>query len=257
VTLEVAGLGVRFGATIAVRHCDLEFEPGTVNGLLGPNGAGKTSLLRGIASLIDRDGDVRWCGDDLDGMDRVHRARTLAYLPQGTPLSWPLRVRELVELGRLPHTAFGDRLSERDSAAVQRAMAAANVTRLAERRIDTLSGGELMRAHIARVLAVEAPVLLVDEPIANLDPAHQLLVMELLQTCAANGACILAVMHDVTLAARYCDRVLLLRHGEIVGDGRPGDVLSKRSLGDVYGVAAVIGHHEGDPLVVPWRRIGQ
>ncbi len=253
-TLSIRDLAVSFGALAALRPCRLDFAVGAVTGLLGPNGAGKTSLLRAIAGLVASHGSVRWLDSDLAALDRQARARTIAYLPQATTSAWPLTVAELVMLGRLPHRRFGERPDSGDRKAVDAALLAANVEKLASRPINSLSGGEQTRAHLARVLAVESPVLLVDEPVANLDPSHQLMIMNVLRERARARRCVIAVMHDLTLAARYCDRVILLNGGRVAADGRPQDVLTARAMSRVYGVRALVGEHEGEPLVVPWQR---
>ena len=255
-SLRTEELAVDYGERRAVHSCTVGFAVGQLVGLLGPNGAGKTSLLRAISGLVPATGYVYWNDADLAGFDRRHRARTLAYLPQSPAVHWPLTVRELVGLGRLPHRRFGQAETAADRAAVEQAMAAGDIAGFATRRVDALSGGERMRVQLARVLAVEAPVLLVDEPVANLDPAHQLMVMELLRRYTAAGRAGVVVMHDLTLAGRFCDRIVLMHEGRIVGDGIPVDVLSEATLADVYGVQALIDNGNGDPLIVPWRRLG-
>ena len=176
----------------------------------------------------------------------------------GTALSvgavhWPLRVEKLVALGRLPHRDPMRPLSGADLDAVGRAMAATDVAQFADRTIATLSGGERLRVLLARAMAVEAPFLLVDEPIAELDPAHQLLVMGFLRRSAQQGVGVVAVLHDLTLAARFSDRVMLLHNGTIVAEGRPANVLSDANLRAAYGITALRGHHDGEPYVIPWE----
>jgi iron complex transport system ATP-binding protein len=181
----------------------------------------------------------------------------MAYLSQEDQVQWPISVQELVALGRYPHRtpwAGGD--GPADRAAVEQALRAADVWQLRGRRADQLSGGERARARLARVLAVQAPLILADEPVAALDPRHQLEVMTLLRAhCAAGGGAVV-VLHDLTLASRFCDRLLLLDHGLPVAAGPVDAVLTTDNLARVYGVAAVTGVHQGQTYIVPWALNG-
>ena len=167
-------------------------------------------------------------------MDVRTRARTLAYLPQGQLIHWPISVRRLVELGRLPRLGPFTRPTPADAAAVETAMIDAGVADLAERPATSLSGGERARVLLARALAVGAPVLLADEPTASLDPFHMLEVMTLLRRTADQGRVVIAVMHELGLVARYCDRVVLLDEGRKVAEGTPREVLTRQRLKEVY-----------------------
>jgi iron complex transport system ATP-binding protein len=183
-------------------------------------------------------------------------ARTLSYLPQGQTLHWPLSVGRLVALGRLPHLAPLSRLSPTDDSAIAEAMVRADVAELAGRVATELSGGERARVMLARALAVGAPGLVVDEPLASLDPGHQIDVMELLSREAASGALAVAVLHDLTMAARYCRRLLLISDGELIADGPPAAVLTAERLRSVYGITARLETQGASPLVVPLGRVG-
>ena len=181
------------------------------------------------------------------------RARRFAYLPQGHAAHWPLPVRDIVALGRTPHGATDPaRLPAADAAAVGRAMHATGVQGFADRPVTLLSGGERARVALARVLAVEAPVILADEPTAALDPRYQIAVMALLAAAAAGGALVLAVTHDLGLAARYADEVVVMAHGAVAAHGPPGEALSAAVLRDVFGVEAFRADHAGRPVLVPW-----
>jgi iron complex transport system ATP-binding protein len=233
--LIARGLDVDLGGQPVLRSIDLEASAGQFVGLVGPNGAGKTTLLRAVAQLIPaRAGEVAWEGIALNRLDGRVRATTLAYLPQGQTIHWPLTVRRLVELGRLPRLGPLSRPSPRDAEAVDKALAAADVVRFAERDATSLSGGERARVLLARALAVEAPVLLADEPTASLDPYHVLEIMGLLRRIADEGRLVIAVMHELSLVARFCDRVVLLNEGRKVADGAPHEVLTPERLRDVY-----------------------
>jgi iron complex transport system ATP-binding protein len=170
-------------------------------------------------------------------------------------LHWPLSVERLVALGRLPHLGPLSRLSEADEAAIADAMVRADVTELAGRVATELSGGERARVMLARALAAGAAGLIVDEPLASLDPGHQIDVMDLLAREAATGTLVVAVLHDLTMAARYCHRLLLISDGALIADGPPADVLTTQRLRAIYGITARIEEQAGVPFVVPLDRI--
>ena len=224
---------------------------GGVTGLIGPNGAGKSTLVRAIAGLVPSEGTILIDGTSIGSMPLRDRAKRIAYLPQGQAVHWPLTVERLVALGRLPHLAPFAWPGAAESATIEAALERTELLDLRDRPIDQLSGGERARALLARALAVGAPLLLADEPLAALDPSHQIDVMRLLRAEADRGATVIAVLHDLTLAARWCDRLLLIDRGRLVADGSPRDVLSAERIGAVYGVSAFIGEAGGEPLVVP------
>lgn len=227
-----------------------ELNAGEMVGLIGPNGAGKTTLLRVLAKLLEPDsGDVIFEQTPLAQITSAAFARRCAYLAQGAHAYWPLNVERVVALGRLPHLDWRQALAKSDRLAIENAMRAAEVDHLRERAVTTLSGGERMRVLLARIFASQPQIILADEPIAALDPYHQLHVMELLREHAhAEGKshAVLAVLHDLNLAARFCDRLLLMANGRIVANGSPRDVLTVENLRDVYGVNALINDQGGD-----------
>ena len=238
VTLTLDRVGVALGRRRVVRDVSAAFAAGTLTGIVGPNGAGKSTLARAMLALVPATGAVRIDGDDVAALPRAGLARRIAYLPQGQTLHWPLTVERLVGLGRLPHLAPMSRIADGDAAAIERAMARADVLHLRDRVATELSGGERARALFARALAVEAAALIADEPLASLDPGHQIDVMELLRGEAAAGGTVIAVLHDLGMAARYCDRLLLIDGGQVVADGPPADVLTAERLRAVYGIDA-------------------
>ena len=259
-TLAAAAVEVRYDARTAVHPTTISLAAGEVVALVGPNGAGKSTLLRALAGLVAHGGTVNWRGAALARLDGRTRARTVAYLPQDPPVHWPLAARELVALGRLPHRAYGANESTADAAAVTAAMGQTDTLEFAARSVSRLSVGERARVLLARALAVEAPVLLADEPIAMLDPYHQLDVMSTLRNYAAGGAgsgprLVVAVLHDLGLAARFCDRVLLMDEGAIVADGPPEAALSSEAIRAHYRVEPFITRHDGEPLIVPWHSL--
>jgi iron complex transport system ATP-binding protein len=255
VTIQLDNLGVALGRRQVVHDVSATLEPGRLIGIVGPNGAGKSSLLRAMLGLVPANaGAALVDGTPVADMPRAAVARRIAYLSQGQTLHWPLSVERLVALGRLPHLAPMSSLSPADLAAVDRALARADVTTLRDRIATDLSGGERARALLARALAVEAPALVVDEPLASLDPGHQIDVMALLRREADAGALVVAVLHDLTLAARYCDRLLLMENGRLVADGAPMAVLTVERLHSVYGIRALIDDSAAAPVVVPLDR---
>ena len=256
VTIALEGLSVRLGRRMVVTGVSATLGAGSLVGIVGPNGAGKSTLLRAMLGLIaPAAGQVRIDGAPLARMARGAVARQLAYLPQGQTVHWPLAVERIVALGRLPHLAPLSALSAGDAAAIERAMARANVAAFRDRVATALSGGERARVLLARALAVEAPALIVDEPLAALDPGHQIDVMDLLAAEARGGALVVAVLHDLTMAARYCDRLLLLDGGRLVADGPPLDVLTAARMRAVYGVEALVDRSGAAPMIVPLARV--
>ena len=246
----------RVSVTLGDRHVveDVSADlAGGVIGLIGPNGAGKSTLVRAIAGLIPSEGAILIDGTSVAALPLRERARRIAYLPQGQSVHWPLTVERLVALGRLPHLAPFARPGATDAAAIEQALMRTELLDLRDRPIDELSGGERARTLLARALAVEAPLLLADEPLAALDPAHQIEVMALLRAEAARGATVIAVLHDLTIAARWCDRLLLIDHGRLVSDGSPTEVLTADRIGSVYKVTAYIEQVANELLIVPLR----
>ncbi len=190
-----------------------------------------------IAGLLPAaSGELTLDGAPLAGMPRGERARRFAYLPQEGVVHWPLTVAQLIALGRLPHLARGQRPGEHDHAIIRRVMRQTGLESLQARRLDTLSGGERARALLARALAVEPEILLVDEPVAALDPAHQLEVMELLRRHCERGGAVLVILHDLRLASHYCDRLQLLHSGAGLAAGSPQKVLTRTNLSRAYGI---------------------
>ncbi|PTQ13264.1 ABC transporter [Sphingomonas oleivorans] len=255
--LRTRGLSVRLGGATVLDDVSLDFGHGRVTAVLGPNGAGKSSLLSCLAGLRRPDeGQVMLDGVPLTVLAPRARARSIGLLPQSGEVHWDVDVATLVALGRFPHRGrWGE--TEEDRAAVTRAMAATDVTRFAHRPVTRLSGGERSRVLLARVLAGEPEWLLADEPLASLDPAHQLDVLDRLRGVAAAGAGVIVVLHDLNQAARVADEVLLLRAGRVVAMGPPDDVLTEALLAETYGVAVDIGRTaDGCRFVIPVRRIG-
>ena len=246
--------------TLAGRHVlnDVSFalSPGHLVALVGPNGAGKTTLLRALAGLVPSSGVIAVGGAALSSLSLRERARRFGYLPQGHVVHWALPARDIVALGRYPHGATDPaRLTAKDAEAVLRAMQAADVVEFSDRRVTELSGGERSRVALARVLAVEAPVILADEPTSSLDPRHQIDVMKTLRAAADNGTLVIVVTHDLGLAARFADTILVLSDGRLVSQGAPASALSETIMAEVFRVSAYRAEYQREAVIVPWAEI--
>ncbi|MGY3583897.1 iron complex transport system ATP-binding protein [Bradyrhizobium sp. USDA 4341] len=254
--LSATALNASLGSRKVLHDVSLSLEAGHLVALVGPNGAGKTTLLRALAGLIPSDGEIRIGGDALAALALRERAKRFAYLPQGHMVHWPLPARDIVALGRYPHGATDPaRLSQKDMEAVLRAMQAVDVTEFSDRRVTELSGGERSRVALARVLAVEAPVILADEPTASLDPRHQIDVMQKLRNVADTGVLVIVVTHDLGLAARFADHVLVLSDGRLAAQGAPAEALSESVLASVFRVSAYRAEFQREAVIVPWADV--
>lgn len=243
--LSLADLSVTLRGVRVVDSVSLSIAPGEVVALLGPNGAGKTSLMRAALGLIECNGAAQLLDWNPRALSPKERALSAAYLPQKPQAIWPLSVERLVALGRYAYGAAPDRLSVTDQAAVNEAIAACDLALLRARRMDEISGGEKARAHLARALAQHAPLLMLDEPTAGLDPAQALGVAEIARAQAARGGAVLFSTHDVALAARAADRVLLLKGGRMIAQGPPREALNAETLEAAYGRRARVHALDG------------
>ena len=249
--LTAENINLQYQGRAILSSLNIAINEGELVGLIGPNGAGKTSLLRILANLQQADsGELKLNQQLLSAIDQKSFAQTIGYMAQGAPVHWPLEVTRLVELGRLPHQSPWSRISDHDRAIVQQAMELAEVTHLAGRIVSTLSGGERLRVLIARMFATEPKIILADEPIASLDPYHQIHTMELFRQHCERGGSAVVVMHDLNTAARFCHRLVLLHQGVIVSDGSPKAVLNPAQLQQVYGIKVDILEHGNNGLTV-------
>jgi iron complex transport system ATP-binding protein len=254
-SLAAQGLVLALGGTRALDGVSAAFARGRVTTILGPNGAGKSSFLTCLAGLRGPDaGDVMLDGRGLGDFGARVRAQKIGFLPQTADVHWDIDVATLVGLGRYPWRGrFGGGLD--DAAAIAEALAQTDLTAMAGRVVNTLSGGERSRALLARVLAGRPEWLLADEPLASLDPAHQSDVLDVLREIAATGAGVVVVLHDLNQAARVADDVLLMRGGRVVAQGPPEAVLTPALIGETYGVSAQIGHlPDGQRFIVTGGR---
>jgi iron complex transport system ATP-binding protein len=227
---------------------------GELVGLLGPNGAGKSTLVRLVAGLLaPAAGSVRLAGVDPAAAPRRAVARVCALVPQEPRVPWRFTVRDAVMMGRAPRQGLLALPGRFDQGAVDGALAACDLAHLAGRRLDALSGGERRRVFFARALAQEPRVLLLDEPTAFLDLAHQVLAMRMARVAAQGGLCVVAVLHDLNLAAASCDRLVVLSRGRVVADGAAADVLTPERVREVWDVPVWRGTHgvSGAPVILP------
>ena len=253
--LTIDGVSVALGGRTVLDAISARLVPGRVTAILGANGAGKSTLVRAMAALLPHQGAVTLGGQPVATMEARERARRIGYLPQDASVAWSVPAGEIVALGRLPHRAPFAGPSTEDRAAVARAMAATGTERFADRAIDTLSGGERARVLLARVLAGEPDWVLADEPLASLDAAHQLDILERLRVVARDGRGVVIVLHDLVQAARSADDVLLLDQGRVAAFGPAAAVLTPERLRSVFGVEVVQARDaDGRTLHVPVGR---
>lgn len=244
--LEVRGITLSRAAQPLLQDLQFDLEAGEVLGVIGPNGAGKSSALRVLAGLlVPQSGTVKLDGQDIHQLSAATRARGIGYHPQHALMHWPMSVAAVVALGRYAHGASLDALSEADHVAIAAAVARCGLEALVARRADQLSGGELARVHIARLLAGEHRLLLADEPIANLDPRFQMEILHALRVHAQERGGAIVVLHDLNIAARHCDRLLMLAAGRVVSIGSPRAVLTAARIAEVFAVPPSYFHAMG------------
>lgn len=247
-TLRTIELRVALGSRIAVTGVTLDLRAGELTAIIGPNGAGKSTLLRALAGLLQPSrGQVLFDDISLDKWDRQLLARRIGYLPQQRIVHWPLTVERTVGLGRMPHSTS----IEASAIAVERAMTDMDVIQFRDRPVTDLSGGELARVLLARVLAQDTAILLADEPAAGLDPAHQLALLDRFAKLTQTGRTVAVAMHDLSLAARYCHRIILLKDAHVLADGAPDAVLTVPLLKSAFGIEARIATIDRLPVVLP------
>jgi len=246
------GLGYRVGDSVLLDDVDFDLAPGEMLGVIGPNGAGKTTLLQLLAGELEpTSGVIEIAGQDIADGTLGELALQRSVLPQHHLLQFAFRCLDVVLMGRYPHGG-----SEAEAQAVaERTMVETDTAHLVDRLYTTLSGGEQTRVSFARVLAQETPLLLLDEPTGSLDLRHQEIVMNILRGLAGAGVAVVAVLHDVNLAARFADRIMILNEGSVEAIGTPDEVLRPEVLRSVYGLDVTVIRHpvEDCPLILPNR----
>lgn len=257
--LTAKDLTLALGDKPVVTQLNIQIKRNEFVGLIGPNGAGKSSALRMLAGLVKpNSGTIKIAPADIeifiDKIPAQTRARFMTYLAQHETPAWPLSVKNLVALGRSPWNSSVN-TNANDEVAITNALHMTDVASLADRPVTELSGGELQRALLARVFAGEPQLILADEPIAALDVYHQLHIMELLQAHTQKGGAVIAALHDLSLAARFCSRLILIHHGKIVAEGEPVAVLTPENLALVYGVSAHVDCREDGVVIIPVKRV--
>lgn len=243
--LVVDGVSVALGGQSVVSSVSLTADGGDLVGLIGPNGAGKTTLLRAIrGSVTPTAGEITLTGDRVATLSAREIGRRVATVPQETELSFAFPVEEAVAMGRHAHIGRFGTADATDRAAVERALQRTSLTDLADRPVTDLSGGERQRVLLARALAQATPVLLLDEPTASLDINHAIRTLETVRSVVEDGTAAVAAIHDLDLAARYCDRLVLLTEGSVVAAGSPDAVLTSETIQQAFDTTAVVDHDD-------------
>lgn len=238
--IKITDLCVSLSDKAILKHISLSIRPGEFLGLIGPNGSGKTTLLKTIAQLIPyQHGQIKIAGNDQSAYKHKAMARQVSYVPQDTHIDFNFNVKDIVSMGRHAHGTFLNR-HQADKQIVKDAMVATNTWRFAEQSILNLSGGQRQLVMIAKALAQDTPLILLDEPIAALDVYYQMHILKLLQSLTEKGKTVVIVLHDLNLAARFCEKLLLLKKGAVEAYGDCQQVLTKQTLKETYHINAEI-----------------
>jgi iron complex transport system ATP-binding protein len=253
--LTLDGVTARYGTRVVASDVSVSVEQGGWLAIIGPNGAGKSSLLKAIVGVVSHDGSILLDGAPASALSNRERARTVAYAPQTPQLPDRLTVTDYVLLGRTPHLSPLAREGRADLAVVSNVLARLDLTTLAARALQTLSGGERQRAVLARVLAQQAGLLLLDEPTTGLDIGHAQALLDLIDRLRhEEGATVVSTLHDLTLSAQYASQLLLLDKGKVVATGKPADVLTRETIERHYDARIEVLHTaEGRPVIAPRR----
>lgn len=247
--MDIKNLSVKLGGQYRLDDVSLQLYKGELVGLIGPNGSGKSTLLKTLLGLNSiEQGSIILREKNLFTYDNRERGKLLGYLEQHGEIHWPLSVERLVALGRTPYIDNWAKTSAEDQQHIDNALTQTDTLHLRERIATTLSGGEKCRVLLARVLAGRPDILLVDEPTAALDPAHQLMVMNTLRNIVDEGSSAIIAIHDLTLACRYCDRLAMLNNGKLIIIDVPNKVITTERLASVYGIQAALDNDENGKL---------
>ena len=250
-SIEARDLSVDLARRRIVKGVSMTAGAGSLTVVAGPNGAGKSTLLRALAGLLPAaSGDVLLKGQSISVFDKRALGRELAYLPQDRIVHWPVSVRVAVGLGRMPHRSASAGETDADRKAIEDAMRAMDISHLSERSVAALSGGERARVLMARALAQQSWALIADEPASGLDPGHALELFTHLRKLGNGGHAVVTALHDLSLAARFADEIVLMKGGEVRARGLPRDVLTAGNLAAVYGIRATFRDVDGVPVVL-------
>jgi iron complex transport system ATP-binding protein len=256
--LELINVSFKYDQTWVLRSITLSVNQGEIIGVIGPNGSGKSTLLRLISGVLEpNEGQIDLMGKNLHKMSRKEIAKMIGVVPQNIQLSFPFTVREVVVMGRAPHLKWFQRENKTDFETVERALSYANMLDLADRMMDELSGGERQRAFIAKALAQEPKLLLLDEPIAHLDINYQFEILDLVRKLnRERGLTIILVSHDINLASEYCDRLAIFKAGELFAIGSAKEVITEENIMQGYGIPVIVTENptSGMPMIIKGRR---
>lgn len=248
--LELDNVVLTVAGSALLRGVNLTLAAGEFVALMGPNGAGKSSLMKcALGAITPSCGSALIENENTSAIDPQRRARLISYLPQIRDTAWPITVRDIVALGRYAYGALSGSLAGDSKRAVENAIVACGLEALASRRADTLSGGELARAHCARAFAAEAPLLLADEPLTSLDPAGQVDILSLIRAHVDRGAGALVILHDINLAAAFADRIIWMKDGEIVADGTPEKTVAEDLVKEVFNIETMVENTPAGPRI--------
>lgn len=235
--MQIESISAGYGSKTIVHDISAQASGGQFIALLGPNGSGKSTLIKTLCGLhAPKSGQVLWGGSPVHDLPVLTRARTVAYLAQHREAAPGMRGSDIIALGRAPYRGRLGRISADGEAAIKQACTRARVENFMDRSFDTLSGGEQARVLLARALAVEAPILLLDEPIAALDPYYQLIMMDILKQEAQSGRIVIAALHDLALAHQFADRLWVMQNGQLFADATPDTILETGMFEQVFGI---------------------
>nr|WP_321496261.1 ABC transporter ATP-binding protein [uncultured Methanolobus sp.] len=252
--MRLQGVSFDYSSSSVLKDVDMELHPGEILGIIGPNGAGKSTLIKCIDRILHPQGSVMLDGSDMGNMGRMDVAKCIAYVPQSPDMSFPTTVLDTVLMGRRPHSSWN--FSQNDIDKALNALDMLNIADLAMRDFARISGGQQQRVFIARAIAQETGIMLLDEPTSSLDIKYQMSLMEILKKLVDElDISVMMAIHDLNMAVRYSHRLILMSEGRIVAAGEPLDVLNENNMREHYGVEAVAKFENGVPYIVPLKLV--
>ena len=250
--LQVRNFGCGYSDKAVVHNVDLEVTPGRMTVLLGPNGAGKTTLIRGMTRILKpMQGSVNIGNTDIWKLAPKVFSQHVARVAQSVEITWPFTVRDFTAMGRYPYVGFFNSIQQKDDDLIKYALSETGLTEFADRQITELSGGEFQRAMIARALAQESDILVLDEPVAHLDLHYKVAILEELKRICSKGKGLIISLHDLNFAAQYGDYIYLMQNGNVISDGTPAEVIQEKIISDIYGTAVSVKNVDGRIVVMP------